>query len=93
MVYKPCPECGKHNHHNKTKCALRVWRVFGMHAHTIVLLGMWSSLCDNLIFNVAKMDLAAVHKEVIGGCDHTSDMKRGEKSKSRVSAVGKPQAC
>ena len=21
MVYKPCPECGKHNHHNKLKCA------------------------------------------------------------------------
>ena len=21
MVYKPCPECGKHNHHHKLKCA------------------------------------------------------------------------
>ena len=21
MVYKPCPQCGKSNHHNKVKCA------------------------------------------------------------------------
>ena len=21
MVYKPCPQCGKNNHHNKIKCA------------------------------------------------------------------------
>ena len=21
MVFKPCPECGKHNCHNKLKCA------------------------------------------------------------------------
>ena len=40
MVYKPCPECGKHNHHNKLKCAK-----CGacLHAHNIVQLGMRSS--------------------------------------------------
>ena len=43
MMYKPCPEFGKHKYHNKLKCA-----ECGvcLHAHSYyssVLLGMWSS--------------------------------------------------
>ena len=34
MVYKPCPECGKHNHHNKLKCAAECGVCF-IHAHTL----------------------------------------------------------